>query len=77
MDQNSEWLSICCTAESLYNLDILENMDTIGICSYCKEHTSFEKGDETPDCTDCDKPSVVTLGDIPYCVKHYRKAKNE
>ena len=45
MDQNSEWLSICCTAESLYNLEILEEMDTIGICSNCREHTSFEQGD--------------------------------
>ena len=38
-----KWYSICCSAPPLYNLDILEDMDTIGICMNCREHTSFEQ----------------------------------
>ena len=37
-----EWYSICCSAPPLYDLDILEDMDTIGICMNCREHVSFE-----------------------------------
>ena len=42
------WMSICCSAEPMYELhDLDESMDMIGICSKCKDHTSFELwGDE-------------------------------
>ena len=76
----NEWLSTCCTVESLYNLEILEEMDTIGICSNCREHTSFEQRDEMPipnHCIDCDKPSILTLNGTPYCVKHWKNAKEK
>ncbi len=43
----NEWLSICCTAEPMYELnDMNEEWDIIGICSQCREHTKFEIEEE-------------------------------
>ena len=39
---DDEWLSNCCTAHPLFDLHHEEMMDTIGICSQCKEHATFE-----------------------------------
>ena len=46
MSEETEWYSLCCTAPPLYDLHIEEELDTIGICMKCREHTSFEKEDE-------------------------------
>ena len=48
MANDPVWMSICCSAEPMYELhDLDEGMDMIGICSKCKDHTSFELwGDE-------------------------------
>ncbi len=42
---DKEYYSICCSALPMYTLDnsILE---PIGICSHCREHTTFETEEE-------------------------------
>ena len=43
----NEWLSVCCTAYPMYELnDMNEEWDIIGICSQCREHTTFEEEEE-------------------------------
>lgn len=41
----AELLSICCTAEPMYELNDTDatEWDIIGICSQCRENTSFIK----------------------------------
>lgn len=46
MSEETEWYSMCCTAPPLYDLHQEEETDTIGICMKCREHASFEKGDD-------------------------------
>ena len=36
-----DWLSVCCTAPPLFDLHHDEGLDTIGICSQCRDHTTF------------------------------------
>ncbi len=41
---DNEWLSVCCYASPLY--DIQDDQDEpIGLCSHCRDNTSFEKND--------------------------------
>ena len=44
--EESEWTSDCCSHPPLYNIEIEDGLDPIGICSSCREHTSFSNGEE-------------------------------
>mgnify|MGYP007063825298 CR=1 FL=1 len=46
MEYEEEWLSQCCSAPPLYSIDVEEDLDPIGICMYCREHTGFEMEEE-------------------------------
>ena len=41
-----ERYSICCFALSLFDLHVEDNIEVIGICSNCREHTTFTKINE-------------------------------
>jgi len=45
-DEEEEWTSDCCSHPPLYNIDIDDGLDPVGICSNCREHTSFSNGEE-------------------------------
>jgi hypothetical protein len=43
----SEWLSVCCGAHCLGEISkFRDEKDAIGICSDCRDHTSFEKDED-------------------------------
>ena len=48
--RNNELLSVCCTAEPMYELHDVDydegGWDLIGICSKCRENTTFEPVEE-------------------------------
>ena len=36
-----EWLSVCCTASPMFELHHYDLEETTGVCSQCREHTTF------------------------------------
>ena len=74
----NDWLSICCTAEPLYEVYEENEADPIGLCGKCREHTTFEQEKEESigiKCEKCQIEAKVTLNGVPYCVKCYKSAK--
>ena len=45
--KSDEYLSVCCYATPLYDLHIDEGIEPSGICSHCRDNTTFEtEGEE-------------------------------
>jgi len=45
-DDYYNFLSLCCYATPLYDLHIDEGIEPTGICSHCKDNTTFEIEEE-------------------------------
>ena len=48
-DYEDERFSLCCFALPLFDLHIDDGIEPSGICSYCKENTTFAKINEEED----------------------------
>ena len=45
MTEENEWFSVCCTALPMYDIDT-SYFEPIGICSHCRDNTTFENETE-------------------------------
>ena len=45
-DEMDELLSVCCGAVALYDIDDYGDYDPVGLCSDCKDNTTFKKGED-------------------------------